>query len=360
MAFNQLGVGFGNSLDITQLDPAAALDVAGAMRIRAGCTTGGCQDKVLKSSNSYGLASWQTNVAGLTKITEGYGIDLGVPNDQGGWDYSATEIIGGEGIVAAAAGQTHTTIPDGQVAPATVQQFISGQCNSGINAMTGVTLAGGVTCQNFVTTVQAPTGSGLTLLTGSPLATTTAAVSGPVTLKIYTGVPSDNTGLRINASNQVALNVDTAVSPSAGDGLTISATGRVQFEPCANNGETWKYDTTVVPNKWVCATFPSPSTGMPGESVMYLRAKSSTVAPACPTAAGWTSGPTSGENAGGGALNNVRICYRTDRPCQVIYLRSTNSPPPSCTGVWTEAANSNEYAPGGTFTNYVRTCFVCS
>ena len=354
LAINKLGVGF---TDANQLDATAVLDVNGPIRLRSGCASGDCTNKVLTSFNPDGLASWQIPTAGLVRLAEGFGVDFcdyGHPITPG-TNCSRSEITE-EGVIAVAAGQLGTALP------ATIQQRLTSDCllPSG-RAMTKIDSSGNPTCSSFVTTVQAPANSGLTLLSGLPLAAATTAVSGAITLKIYTGAPSDNTGLKINASNQVALNVNETAG--AGDGLTVSG-GLVKFESCAAN-QTWKYDGT----KWGCAdfVFAQPL----GESVMYLRSPSSGTPPSCPAlpSPGWTQVTSSlawtgNESVGHATVyNKMRACYRNDKACQVIYFRSTSatSPAPAnCPGSWTQAANSSEYAPGGAYTNYVRTCYLCN
>ncbi|MBI4136137.1 MAG: hypothetical protein HY481_01090 [Candidatus Vogelbacteria bacterium] len=360
----KLGIddGIGNDGPVGNPDPFAVLDVDGLIRIRGGSPG---PDRFLKTSSTAGdttgLASWQPFPAGLASLKEGFGIDLcdyGYP-DIPGTDCSRNEITD-SGVITVAAGQWGTALP------AAIQQRVDGGTHDGGNftcpsakAMTEISVSGLPTCMPFVTTVQAAGTSGLTLTAGGP--PTQNATSGAITLAVNVGAAADNTGLKINTSNQVALNVD---SVNAGDGLTISS-NLVKFESCgASANQTWKYDGA----KWGCASFPSP---VPGGSVMDLKLKGSLAGDpsSCP-AAPWTEAPrgdgltyTSQEGVGGagsGQFNKVRVCYRTDRACQVIYLRSKINPPPACPSSWTQADSTGEFAPGGVLTNYVRTCYLCN
>ncbi len=91
------------------------------------------------------------------------------------------------------------------------------------------------------------------------------------------------------------------------------------------------------------------------ESVMYLETASPGVPSGCPS--GWTQADYSFLSQVNGANNNIRTCYRTDVPCQIMYLRRSNgasTAPPSCPAGWVEANYGNTAEQ-----NYVRTCYRC-
>ncbi len=348
LAVNKLGVGFQAT---PALDPTALLDVNGQIRIR-GPSTGPYAPGVGKVLTAYdagtetntGLARWETPVAGVSEIREGYGIDIGKydPTPPGTVDYTVTS----------SAGVTYIKINSGET-----QQRISSSCASP-KAMTAVAQNGVPTCQSFVTTARANLSSGLTLTDESGVVTTNA-VSGPIALAVNAGP-----GLAIN-NNQLALNViETA---GAGDGLRIDTTDNtVKFETCAND-QTWKYNAATA--KWECASLPPANYIVPGDSLMYLRVKdtANVAPPSCPT--NWIEAPpntsspygnyTGNENVGGGRYNRTRACFRSDRPCQTIYFRSS-AIPSSCPGGWSQAAYVFEWAPGGVYSNSVRTCYICN
>lgn len=75
-AIGKMGVGMG-----ANIDPSSVLDVAGQIRIREGNPDGGSlTNKVLTAVNNEGLAIWRTPGGGITKLIEGFGIDLGSGN----------------------------------------------------------------------------------------------------------------------------------------------------------------------------------------------------------------------------------------------------------------------------------------
>ncbi|MEK7585114.1 MAG: hypothetical protein AAB455_01175 [Patescibacteria group bacterium] len=322
----------------TNVDPTAALDVNGQIRIRGGSPG---VNKVLKS-DANGLASWQVSVAGLNRLVEGFGIDLADYSGAGGTANYATSSITSDGIIAVAAGQTN---PGGQISPATIQQRLTGVPCASPGAITGVGSGGGVTCSSFVTTVTAPASGGLI----GP----TTPTSGPITLSVNVGP-----GLVTTAGNQIAININAGT----GDGLQISG-NQVRFENCAN-GQTWKYNS--VSSLWECANLPL----VPGESVVYFKTKSSSSDPKlCSVLAGsWAevttgSGLTYTSNEGVGSAtvtNKVRVCYHTGLSCQVIYLRDTTAAPACPSGFNPAGPASSEWAPGGTLTNFVNTCYACN
>jgi hypothetical protein len=349
----KVGIGplAGSARDATN---PAILDIDGQIRIRGGNPG---LNKFLKSDDS-GLASWAPLNPAMAKLTEGFGIDLGDytgPLDANGdptLTFEPTEITTtGKISVWTGLGNIPTNRDDVDPNIEAIQRRITGTA-SPIQAITAVTTSGAATFSNFVTTAQAGSGSGLTLTNTTSGLTTTSATSGPISLAVNVGPATGNTsGLSTTTGNIVKLNVDTA---GTGDGLRIDATDNtVKFETCTD-GYTWKY----VSGAWTCSAFPTSSISMPGESVMYLRVKSPTTAPSCPS--GW-SGITSVESAGATNTNNVQVCYRSDKGCQVIYLRAYPSSPVSCPASWTpEAASSSEWAPGGSSTNNVRTCYICN
>ncbi|MFH1170815.1 MAG: hypothetical protein V1704_04625 [Candidatus Vogelbacteria bacterium] len=370
----------------------AILDVDGQIRIRGGCLNGECQKKVLVS-DSFGLAQWGTLPSSM-KLKEGFGIDLGYYDpvaptlDYSPLDYPPSGIVLGEnssGLISVWTGDllnnpgTNKNSPTNPGFPDPIQRRITGT-GTPIQAITAVTPSGAATFSNFVTTVTANGTSGLTLKDsfGTTWAT---ATSGPISLAVNVGPTTGNTsGLSIAADNTVKLNIKhTTGSTNWGEGLRIDtiawtdgsdADGRVKFENCGSM-QTWQYYN----NAWNCVNFPTGPTGAPGESVMYLRTKNlvNLYPTDCP--ASWNAVPinttgstyTGDENVGHATnLNRIRACYRSDKNCQVIYFKSTSATAPapaSCPvgpPAWTQATSSTEWAPGGTLTNYVRTCYLCN
>lgn len=347
--------------DITQApDTTALLDVDGQVRIRGPVGAfAPAEGKVLTAVDTTGLARWVPAPDGIAQLDEGFGIDLS--------DYS-----GPDGIMGTADdGQQNSNVTSisstGVVAidPSETQRKINDTClgpDQAIKKINNLIIPNGTvdpSCQSFVTTVEAGTNSGLTLMIGG--ATSTVPTSGPVTLKINPGP-----GITINGSNQLSLNVNSGT----GDGLQISS-GQVKFESCAS-GQTWKYNTFT--SSWECANFPS----IAGDSVMYLKVRDDLAGnpppPSCPAFPnpGWSPVPgisplayTSNENVGGGRFNRVRACYIVSQSCRVMAIRSSTSAGlPTCASfgipAWSTAATTEEYAPGGVAINYVRTCYICN
>ncbi|MBI2097389.1 MAG: hypothetical protein HYT46_00410 [Candidatus Vogelbacteria bacterium] len=321
MAFNQLGVGFGNSLDITQLDPAAALDVAGAMRIRKGCLPSGvdCTNKVL-TADANGTAGWADLPPPLSGLSPGFAV-----------------IINQSGSIS-------------QIAFQGVQARITGTCTgnnySAITAISGTT--GTTSCLALVSSITASAAGGLT-----------GGGQGAVSLGVNAG-----SGLTING-NKLVIN-----PPAADFGLTVSGNFlKFSSAGCTGNNVYWKYDTTT---GWSCGG-PVLVNRPPGESVMYLKARSPGDPPACPDTVFdtglWTDLGVTAEfvSATVSVKHNVRTCVKSApaiKPiCQTMYLKSASpTSPPSCPSGWlTTGTQTTEYASGDSnYLNNVRTCFKCN
>ncbi len=340
----------------TSIDATALLDVDGQIRVRGPLTPpeyAPAAGRVLTSIDTSGLARWQANASGIISITESTTTDAIVDPVPSGLTLTPDPITN-NGTIAINENETQRRVAPG--------------CPL-LGAMTGIAPSGVPTCNNYVMSVEAPDGSPPGSSSVSGLWGAPDPRSGAVTLGVNVGTAPDNTGLRIDPDNKVKINVNTALGD--GDGLTVDATtNTLRFEPCAP-GETWKY----VGSSWTCDSFPpvppAPSS-QPGESIMYLRARStggSTNPLPCPP--GWSevTNPslswTSNENVGGANFNRTRVCYRSDLSCQTLYLRSTSasSPAPASCPAVTGMVNlgvSEELAPGGATINYTRTCYVCN
>ena len=337
--------------------PTAPLDVGGQVRIRGpflpdgtpALTPGPDDGRVLTAfdpgTGATGLTRWDNLSAGISFITQGLGIDL-IPDPMVGL---------GDTITASGTVAIDPTYTQLRVTPPCTDTSIYG-------AIRSVAESGVPTCQDFIPTIMAGPSSGLVLsVNGTP---TTVATSGPVTLSVGVG-----SGLSINGSNQLALN-------SPGNGLQISG-NQLRFANCASNGQTWKYNSGN--GLWECASLPPPLTNQPGGSVMYIRSKSSNTPSTCPS--GWTEAPrtapasspqwTTNESVGFAppspdtastpAYNKVRVCYRIDRTCQVLELRTRSGGTLTCpTGVGWASVVGSEYGPLTSTANTLLNCYLCN
>ncbi len=331
-------------------DPNAVLDIMdGQIRIRGSntdCPGNVCPTNGVLVSDANGLAHWSTQPpGGVTSLSTD-------PPTSGITFNSDTSI------------PTATSTSNGIISiysPKT-QKRIQNSCLGTNKGMVSVTEEGIANCIDFVTSVTA--GSGLS---------NGGINTGDVTLtaNVGNGLIIDTVGAQ---ANKIRLNVD----PALGDGLRFDGS-KVAFEAGTSTGQTWQWSGPP-DNKWNLASFPNPPTAnaLPGGSVMYLKRKSATTQN-CPAAlpSRWPTSGTNIESVGHATnFNYTTICYNTTNSVQVIQLKATSTAAVlPCPSGWSTLTGSNfgdtncgnplvnlscnaEWAPGGTLTNYVRTCYL--
>ncbi len=350
-----IGPGFATA-DPPKIDTTALLDVDGQIRVRGGNEGPGIiTSKVLTATTTGGLAVWRTPPTGVTQLNRGLGITFNPdPMTQ-----TNTITSGTGGFITAYLPETQRRIDSG-CGP-----------NQGVKSISAGTVSQLATsiCTAFVTRV---TGSGGATTTGPGSGTGGGTVNVAVNL-------ATNSGLKVNASNQLLLDV----SPIGGLGL--SGNQLTLRTDCGTNPFlTWNNGAS----RWDCMANPTPPSSPPGGSVMYIRGYGwgfnySVSEPlSCPVSGdggsvtSWIEAPrgtglnyTSEEDVGGTVtqVNKVRICYKLDQTCQIFYSTSkdliANGNPPNCpTGFYDAIKNpggAKYYAPGGLRTEYQRVCFKC-
>src|SRR3989344_7362857 len=229
----QVGLGEGFTNGSLTLDSTARLDIDGQIRIRGGWVGAAAAGKVL-TTNADGLASWGDPPGpGITSLTPGTGITIyqppGTPVNPltGGSGQIAVNTgviqkrvtgtcstgiisINSDGIPACATNNTITLVegsginltPDvigggssggitGTVGidPTAVQKRVTGTCPDP-QAIAIINEDGSVVCRSFITTVQAPSPSGIAVTSSSGVASLSVNVGG---------------GLAVDGSNNLKL-----------------------------------------------------------------------------------------------------------------------------------------------------------
>ncbi|MEK7585113.1 MAG: hypothetical protein AAB455_01170 [Patescibacteria group bacterium] len=309
----------------TNVDPTAALDVNGQIRLRDG-TPGDDAGKTL-ASDAVGVTSWQSLPSSISSFSPGFGVIITNPTPTDSNVYVAID-------------------------PTKIQRQLSNGCAPN-QAITEVQESGAVECGAFVSSITSVANSGLA---GGGI--------GSVSFSIQPGAGLNISSNQIRVANQVS-----------GSGLKFSS-NQLKFDDfqCGTGagtvGQYWQYNN----GSWSCYNLESQV--RPGGSIMLLKTRLiDGNPPSCPnTASGqWADLGVSREyTSSNGDRNLIRTCWRNvnatpsnNRDCQVMYFRQSNlhSPfsPPNCPFSWEALPLSVEYSYGGTVStiNNVRTCFKC-